>query len=179
MPANNKLLAVRGEPTMFESTPQATVHSAHQAAYDHTQWGPACWLILAPAIVLLPIIALVVGDPGATLAIILTAAILLTTAFSFRSLRIVDEGDKLALRYGPLPIFHKRFAYSGISAAERDRSSAIDGWGIHWVPGRGWTYNIWGLDCVRLTLTSNHIVRIGTDNPEGLEKFLKERIRRG
>ena len=63
-------------------------------------------------------------------------------------------------------------------AAEPDRSNVIDGWGIHWVPGRGWTYNLWGFDCVRLTLAGGRTIRVGTDDPRSLAQFVQTRIAR-
>jgi hypothetical protein len=36
------------------------------------------------------------------------------------------------------------------------------------------TYNLWGFDCVKLTL-GQKIVRVGTDDAENLAKFLRER----
>ena len=34
------------------------------------------------------------------------------------------------------------------------------------MPGRGWTYNLWGFDCVKLTL-GRKIIRVGTNDAEG------------
>jgi hypothetical protein len=164
---------------MLGSTVRATIVGIQQPQYDHTQRGPMYWLILAPACVLLPAITFVVNDSDATFALTLVAVIMFTMAFSFRTLRVVDEGEMLTLRYGPIPLFRKRFNYADILAAERDRSAVIDGWGMHWVPGRGRTYNLWGFDCVRLTLRGDRTARIGTDDPENLERLLQGRIRKG
>ena len=46
--------------------------------------------------------------------------------------------------YGPLPVFSESIRYSDITLVEYDRSGVIDGWGIHWVPGRRTTRNLWG-----------------------------------
>jgi hypothetical protein len=51
----------------------------------------------------------------------------------------------------------------------------MDGWGIHYVPFRGWTYNLWGFDCVVLQLGSK-TVRIGTDDADNLLAFLERQI---
>jgi hypothetical protein len=40
--------------------------------------------------------------------------------------------------------------------------------------GRIWTYNLWGCDCVKLTLERKP-VRIGSDDAKSLAKFLGER----
>ena len=62
-----------------------------------------------------------------------------------------------------------------ISRAEPARIALIDGWGIHYVPGRGWTYNIWGWSCVRLTVNGGTL-RIGTDDAESLAQFILAKI---
>ncbi len=43
------------------------------------------------------------------------------------------------------------------------------------MPFRGWTYNIWGFACVKLTL-GRKIVRVGTDDADGLAKMIAEKI---
>jgi hypothetical protein len=44
------------------------------------------------------------------------------------------------------------------------------------VPQRGWTYNLWGFDCVRLTMRNGRIHRVGTDDSDALYTFLQERL---
>ncbi len=160
---------------MFGSTVPTTFSGAHVPEYDHTQWAPMYWLMLVPALVVLFVSVLVENDTSTTFGLTLVTVLLLVVAYSFRSLRVVDEGNALALQFGPIPLFRKRFTYTDIVSADRDQSSVIDGWGIHWVPGRGWTYNLWGFDCVRLTLTGIRTARVGTDDPEGLASFLKRK----
>ena len=90
-------------------------------------------------------------------------------------LTIRDEDEFLALRFGPLPILRKKIRYADITSIEVGRTSILDGWGIHYVPFRGWTYNIWGFTCVRLTL-GRKTVRVGTDDAEELAKMISEKI---
>ena len=59
-------------------------------------------------------------------------AILLAVSGMFRTLTVRDEGDLLAVRYGPLPMFSKTIRYSEIESIEPDRTKVVDGWGIHW-----------------------------------------------
>ena len=86
-----------------------------------------------------------------------------------------DEGEWLAIRFGPLPLLGTRIPYARIRSVEPDQTALLDGWGIHWLPGRGWTYNIWGYDCVKLRLDRG-VIRVGTDDVENLVRFLRERI---
>lgn len=145
--------------------------------YDHIQYAPAYWLVLAPAFFLLWAAITLANNDQEAAALLAASAVLGLVAYSMHHLRVYDAGDALAVRFGPVPLFRKRVLYDRIAAVERDRSSVIDGWGIHWVPFRGWTYNLWGFDCVRLTLTNGRTVRIGTDDPEGLAQFLQEKCR--
>ncbi|HUT95233.1 MAG TPA: hypothetical protein VMY37_37615 [Thermoguttaceae bacterium] len=94
---------------------------------------------------------------------------------SFHYLTVRDEGDALAIRFGPLPLLRKRVPYSQITAVEPGRTSLIDGWGVHWIPGRGWTYNIWGFDCVKICM-GKRVIRVGSDDMENLVAFLSDRI---
>ena len=105
----------------------------------------------------------------------MTGVVIVLVGTMFGYLRVWDDGDRLMVRYGPLPVFHAKIPYADMTAVEPDRSSLIDGWGIHYVPGRGWTYNLWGLDCVKI-MRGDRITRIGTDDRENLAAFLQSRI---
>jgi hypothetical protein len=150
--------------------------AAQQPEYEHTQWAPMYWLLLAPALLMLLLAAAFSQQEDVALIMLAASAFLACMAYSFRSLRVVDEGDSLAIRYGTLPVFRKRIRYADIQAATHDRTSVVDGWGIHWVPCRGWTFNLWGFDCTRLILTSGRTIRIGTDDPHGLVQFLNRKL---
>jgi hypothetical protein len=69
-------------------------------------------------------------------------------------------------------LLSKRFRYADITGVEIGRTFILDGWGMHFMPGRGWTYNIWGFGCVKLTL-GGKIIRVGTDDAEGLAKVIQ------
>jgi hypothetical protein len=113
--------------------------------YQHTQKSPLCLILLVTACAQLGLAAWFLRV-AFTPAIILGTASLLTSllTFCFRQLTVRDEGEHLAIRYGPLPVFRCRIPYSRIIAVEAGRSSLIDGWGIHYFPGRGTIYNLWG-----------------------------------
>jgi hypothetical protein len=102
----------------------------------------------------------------------IVAAVLALAGLMFGSLTVRGDGEFLSLRYGPLPLFGKRIPYAEVTAVEPGRTALIDGWGIHCIPGRGWTYNLWGFGCVKLTL-GKKVIRVGTDDPEGLAAFLR------
>ena len=102
---------------------------------------------------------------------------MIVIGLSFMQLTVRDEQDALAVRFGPLPLFFTRIPYDKIRSVEPDRTTLLDGWGIHYLPGRGTTFNIWGFHCVRVEL-ENRTIRIGTDDVENLVAFLRQRISR-
>jgi hypothetical protein len=110
--------------------------------------------------------------------LVLAIVLLISYAFCalcFGQLTVCDEGECLRVRFGPAPLFGTRIRYAEVTAFAPDRSKFIDGWGIHHIPWRGTTYNIWGYDCVTFDV-SGRIVRVGTDDPRGLIEFLKARV---
>ena len=149
--------------------------AADMTDYEHTQRGRMHQIFFGIVAVLLIGSWLARGEPGVAALNLLIAATLLFVAFMFGSLTVRDDGAWLVLRYGPLPVFRKRIRYAEITAVEADRTRWIDGWGIHYIPGRGWTYNLWGFDCVKLTL-GKKIIRVGTDDVENLVEFLRQKV---
>lgn len=145
--------------------------------YRHTQYGYLHYIFYAVLFACLPLFWPVRHDPQAMLGMTLVGAVFLAIAWTFSWLRIEDGGDRLRLRYGPLPLFWKSFRYADMAQAEPGRITFSDGWGIHWTPGRGWTYNLWGFGCVVVHLRNGRTVRIGTDEPGELAEFLETKIR--
>ena len=141
--------------------------------YNHTQHGRRHNVLFALTFVSLTDAWLVRGE-AIVVTLIVIAGTLALFGLMFGSLTIRDEGQRLTLRFGLLPVFRKRIRYSDITGVEVGRTSVLDGWGIHYFPGRGWTYNIFGRDCVKLTL-GRKIIRVGTDDAENLAKFLGEK----
>jgi len=102
--------------------------------------------------------------------------LMLFSAVSFQTLTVRDDGDSLRIQFGPLPLLGKTIRYADIDTVTRGRTSLIEGWGIHLSPGGGWTWNLWGFDCVDFRLKDGRRTRIGTDDPAGLEEFLKAAV---
>lgn len=142
--------------------------------YEHRQSAPLHLILLALAVGFLVLAWVLPGQPVVVIPVLAVTALTLVVAACFASLTIRDEGDCLAVRYGPLPLVSRRIPYAQIVGVETARSDWLDGWGAHWIPGRGWIYNLWGFDCVRLDLGGKYI-RLGTDDLEGLVQFLAER----
>lgn len=143
--------------------------------YDHTQSAQLYLLLVVVGI------GMLVGawlTPAEMMQIILasTGALMFVFALSFRQMTVSDEFDRLLISFGPLPMFRRRVLYSNITSVERSRTTVLDGWGIHLSPGGGWVWNLWGFDCVDVYFKKGRRLRIGTDDPEGLEAFLKGRV---
>jgi len=142
--------------------------------YDHTQRGGLRIILDLSAGLMFVMAWLSRAVRVPALILVATGAVFLALGFCFRELTVRDAGDHLRVRYGPLPLFGTRIRYDEITAVEPARTSWLDGWGIHWLPGRGWTYNIWGFDCVRLTV-GGKTISVGTDDVDNLARFLREK----
>jgi hypothetical protein len=148
---------------------------SRSTSYDHVQRAPLYLLILLPGLVV-ALVAIFVSEPVLRWVLAASGALSIVLSACFRQLRVRDAGDRLALTFGPLELFKKRLPYAQMRAARAARSDMLDGWGIHWVAGRGWIYNLWGYDCVAIELANGKRVRVGTDDPRGLVSFLESRI---
>lgn len=146
--------------------------------YEHTQKAPLHLILYGVAVVTL-VGAISLPEPWPlSLILALAAGLLVLVGAMFGYLTVRDEGDHLAIRYGPIPAFRFRFPYAHISGVKRGCSSVVDGWGVHWFPGRGTTFNLWGWDCVTFRL-GRRLIRLGTDDIEGLTALLLEKTKRG
>ena len=141
--------------------------------YAHTQRAPLYLVLLAVAGVLAASAWAARGTP--VVSVLAAAAVLVgVAAVSFRTLSVTDQGQWLDVRFGPVPLFGTRIEYAEITAVEASRSRFVDGWGVHYLPGRGWSYNLWGFDCV-VVQRGDRCVRIGTDDAEKLAAFLRRK----
>ena len=159
-----------------ELPPARGPQSSGEAAYCHTQKAPLHW-VFYPLVLLLAVVGWLCRDhPPVMYTQWGAAGLMLVVAFMFRHLTVRDEGDCLAVRFGPLPAFRRLIRYTDITAVEPGRSAFIDGWGVHWIPGRGTTYNLWGFGCVKLTVQGKTL-RVGSDDVDNLTDFLRSRLR--
>lgn len=144
--------------------------------YDHTQTGWLHHLVFLVA-ALLAVGAWWFHDLAPPLAWTwgITAAALVPLALMFQRLTVRDEGFWLRVRFGPVPLFGTRIPYAEMTDVQPDRSGILDGLGVHYMPGKGWIYNVRGRDCVRVQMGQKS-VRIGTDDREGLVAFLRSKM---
>ena len=141
--------------------------------YSHTQKAPLCLILYASALLCFAF-ARIVGD---TLGIYIAGAVGLLIALlapAFHHLTVEDQGDVLAIRFGPIPFF-RTVKYADIEKVEIGRSLLLDGWGIHMSIRGGWVWNLWGRDCVVVHLKKSAL-RFGTDDAGNLAGFLEGKI---
>ena len=80
--------------------------------YQHTQTGRIHYLLYAAGVGMLAGAWRAQEVPGLPLVLLGAGLLVIVFGLSFHYLRVEDDGDSLALRYGPLPLFHKRLAYA-------------------------------------------------------------------
>ena len=143
-------------------------------SYNHTQYGRWHYLLFTLTLATLAGAWVARSVPPIIVMLLAIAAVFALCGLIFGSLTIRDEGDWLALRFGPLPVLRKKIRYADITDVEVGRTKIIDGWGIHYIPGRGWTYNLWGFGCVKVTL-GQKLIQIGSDDAENLAMLIREK----
>jgi hypothetical protein len=143
--------------------------------YSHTQKAPLCLILYGSALACF-VLAWIIGDtPGIYIGSGVGLLIALI-APAFHHLTVADQGDELAIRFGPVPLFRRTVKYAEIEKVEVGRTLILEGWGIHYSIRGGWVWNLWGRDCVVVGFKDGGVLRIGTDDAEGLARFLESRI---
>ena len=145
--------------------------------YQHTQSGGLHWILIIASAIFFGFAYFAPPEEQPWIRPLLVAVgginILLSLCFQAQTVRTTDQD--LVVRFGPIPLFGRRIPLAKIEEVEPVRWSLLDGFGIHYVIGRGWTYNLWGFDLVRIRVGRSH-VRVGTDDVEGLTGALRARI---
>lgn len=144
--------------------------------YSHTQRGWIHWMVYACAASMFAVAFALNAGPAFQYAMIAAGVICLLLAMCFHHLTVTDCGDQLEVRFGPLAIFGTTIRFADIQDVNVARTRWIDGLGIHWAPGHGWTYNISGRDCVKITRTSGRVLWVGTDDAEALAASITARL---
>lgn len=165
-------LADRLEP---KETEPMTTDSA-TPGYSYTQNSPLYWLVYALAVVFLAWGAFVHDAPPIQWLFPPIGLLLMVVAASFHHLSVVDLGEVLAIRFGPIALFRRTVRYDDIVSVEVDRTLLLDGWGIHMSIRGGWVWNLWGRACVVVRFKNGSTLRIGTDEAASLAGFLDGKI---
>ena len=146
--------------------------------YSHTQKAPLCLLVYGTAIAAFVGAWFTQDEPAVAVILLCSGVLSVLLASAFHHLSVVDVGDGLAIRFGPVPLFRMTIPYRDMQKVEIGRTMILDGWGIHLSLRGGWVWNLWGRDCV-VVYRHKGIIRIGTDDAENLVRFLQDRIAHG
>lgn len=116
-------------------------------------------------------------DSGTNFAITAIMALILLVLASFGWLTVRVDEHHVAIKFG-YGIFRKKFSISEIASAAQVKNHWCYGWGIRlWFWPKMWIYNVSGFDAVELTMKNGKIYRIGTDEPEKLERSISQLIK--
>jgi hypothetical protein len=143
--------------------------------YSHTQEAPLGLILFGSAALFFGFAWLVRDQPVVVAEMIGAGLLTALVGLAFHHLTVEDEGDRLAIRFGPLPLLRTSIRYTDIQKVEIGRTLLLDGWGIHWSLRGGWVWNLWGRDCVVVHKRKGKL-RIGTDDAAGLSRFLEDRM---
>jgi hypothetical protein len=144
-------------------------------AYAHTQVGWMPLLAMFGALLALGASARHLGlGANRNGALMLTMGAFLLIIPLFGWLTVTVDGGALTARFG-IGLFRKRIPLRAIRGAAPVRNKWYYGWGVRLGPW-GWMYNVSGLDAVEIELQDGGRFRLGTDEPEELERAIRQRI---
>ena len=133
--------------------------------YKRTQIGYLMLAFIAIGILLVLNYFYLSGNTNPFLLIILAALAVSLLLFSILTVEV--DGEEVSVRFG-VGLIRKRFPLSEIESHSAVRNPWYYGWGLRRTP-IGWLYNVSGLEAVEITLKDGRKVRIGTDDPTGLD----------
>jgi hypothetical protein len=141
--------------------------------YRHTQ---VAWtlIVLVVAVVLAELTLVAFSAPQSTLALALAGALVAVVAVMlalFSTLTVVVDDRTVSLSFG-LGSLRRDVMLADIAVVRKVRNHWYDGWGVRVIP-RGRLYNVGGLDAVELEMDNGRVVRVGTDQPDGLLAAVK------
>jgi len=155
-----------------------------EPSYHHTQKAPWFLLLFGFAALFFTVAWVTRAEPVLPAILLVSGLLMAMLGYSMQHLTVSDEGDRLAICFGPLPLFRKRIRYDDIIGVEIGHTTLLDrwgiqwfpwgGWGIHWSPWGGWLWSLSAGKCVVIRRRRG-VIKIGTDDAEGLAEFLKSR----
>jgi hypothetical protein len=134
--------------------------------YRHTQIGKVIIVMLVLGAILMTVLMRNVMS----WTVVLGISILLLVGILFGTLTVEVADGKLRFWFGP-GLIRKEYSLSDVTSAESVRNHWYYGWGIRYTP-HGWLFNVSGLDAVAITLSSGKQFRVGTDQPQELERAI-------
>lgn len=143
--------------------------------YRHTQPGTVVRLVLGASVLLMAILSFGLREELVALVILFVCMLLMAVLmWAFGSLTVVVEEDVIRVWFGPGWI-GKRIPLQLVHGAMPVRNKWWWGLGLRHY-GKGWLWNVSGLDAVELHLDGDRFTRIGTDDRTALAVAIAERI---
>ena len=141
--------------------------------YKHTQIGWVMLVLLGAGILLTGYFGILYSNWIA----LSVFGVLVVCIILFPSLTVTGDDDLIKVRFGP-GLIRKNFRFEEIESAKPVKNRWWYGWGIRKI-GRGWLFNVSGLEAVELSMKNGRIYRIGTDEPQKLSEFIQRKLNEG
>lgn len=103
-------------------------HPTGVSEYSHTQHAPLFVVLYGSALFCMVLAWNVRETPGLYIAGGVGLLLLALAAPAFHHLTVEDQGDRLAICFGPLPLFRRTVQYADIEQVEIGRTLLLDGW---------------------------------------------------
>ncbi len=90
----------------------------------------------------------------------------------FYALTVEIQNNIITCCFG-IGLIRKNISLSEIQSVRAVQNPWYAGWGIRWIPGQYWLWNVSGFRAVELTIKDGKRFRIGTDEPEALVRAIE------
>ncbi|MHB1415094.1 MAG: hypothetical protein ACYC1C_07555 [Chloroflexota bacterium] len=137
--------------------------------YHHTQPGYLALVALGAGLGLTFYLMVVTAFNPVAVAVAVVLAGLLV---GFSSLTVEVDAEAVTAWFGP-GLARRRFPLGQVRGARIVYNPWYFGWGIRWIAGIGWVYNVSGTAAVELWLEGEQRFRVGTDTPSELARALE------
>lgn len=111
-------------------------------------------------------------NSGSNLLVTAIMVLVLLLLVSFWTLNVEITQEKIVLKFG-YGFVRTSFNRSDVISAKSVKNKWYFGWGVRrWFWPKMWIYNVSGFDAVEIVLKNGNMYRIGTDEPEKLERAI-------
>jgi len=140
--------------------------------YSHTQLGWVVLLSVVAAIIAILLIGFFTKELPVVASVVLIFLVLALACFTTLTVRV--NRNRLRISFGP-GLVEKSFPLGEVTLCRIVTNPWYYGWGVRIIPG-GWLFNVSGLRAVEIQMKNGKMYRIGSDEPEKLQSFLKEKL---
>ncbi|MBX2859838.1 MAG: hypothetical protein KTR14_01290 [Vampirovibrio sp.] len=149
-----------------------TTEPVNPIVYQHTQ-QPLMLRVIYGALLVFAVAGMALAPDKDTATIfMITFFIVGFVVATFGSLTVTVDKEFIHLKFG-MGLIRKRIYRSWLKKTEVVRNPWWTGFGIRYIGGGNWMFNVRGFDAVELTYKDGKKFRIGTDEPGKLLAALK------